>query len=326
MPSVVAIVLNWRDAPSMIACVSSLFALDEDVGIVVVDNDSGDGSLERIQRYCMEQAPASGYRVVGPDEIAGQPSYARWVCALSSGWNGGYGFGNNVGIHSAMTARDCRYVWILNADVLVPEASVLTGLVAHMDADPGIGICGVTVCYADDPDCVQTLGGGNIDRRGRTSQFGQGQRLGAPIDAKAIEQQLDYINGACSFVRREFIEQVGPMSEDYFLYFEELDWSARGRGTFRLGYCPEAIVLHHVGKSIGTQDSGSRSALSTYYMNASRIRYCTLHLRGALPWVLVDVACEIARSIRRRQWRTAAAMACAFLRIKPSLPRRLGIF
>lgn len=321
-----AVILNWRDATSTISCIKSLFSLGDYLGIVVVDNDSGDGSLEEIRRYCATHAPASGYRVIDHGEIADQTSHARWVCALSSGYNGGYAFGNNVGIRWALAASDCRYVWILNPDVLVPEAATLARLIAHMEADPSIGICGATVCYADEPDRVQTLGGGGIDRWGHTSQFGQGQRLGAPIDVGTIEKRLDYVNGACSLVRREFIEQVGPMSEDYFLYFEELDWATRGREHFRLGYCPEAIVFHHVGKSIGTRDTSfGRAPFSAYYMNSSRIRYCARHLRDALPWVLIDIACEIARNLRRRQWRTAAAMTCAFLHIKPSIARCLGV-
>jgi GT2 family glycosyltransferase len=115
------------------------------------------------------------------------------------------------------------------------------------------------------------------------------------------------------------------MSEDYFLYFEELDLATRGRRQFRLGYCPEAIVLHHVGKSIGTRGKSGPSALSAYYMNASHIRYCMRHMRGALPWVFLDILCEIARSLRRRRWKTAGAIGCAFLRIGPSIPKLLRL-
>jgi len=324
--STVAVVLNWRDSASTIACIDSLLALDADLAVIVVDNDSGDGSLERITAHAEATTAARGYTLITPAAIGGQRPDQRWMTVLSSGRNGGYAFGNNVGIRLALQAADCRYVWILNADVVVPAVSALNSLVAMMEADPAIGIGGAKVVYAGDPDVVQTLGGGTVDRRGQTHQLGQGQRSDLPVDEAAVAAQLDYINGACSFVRRSLIEDIGLMAEDYFLYFEEVDWFARARGRFRLGFAADAVVLHHVGKSIGTSDSTGRSALSTYYMTSSRLRFCRRFMRGAVPHVIRDMAMEIARNLRHRRIRQALAIACVLLRTGPALPRRLGIF
>lgn len=326
MAGTVAIVLNWRDASSTITCIDSLLAIGGDLAVIVVDNDSGDGSLERIVAHCDAAAGSYGYAVISATAIGKQQADQRWMMVLSSGRNGGYAFGNNVGIRLALQVADCRYIWVLNADVVVPDASALNSLVATMESDPAIGICGAKVVYAGDPDTVQTLGGGTIDGQGQTHQLGQGQRSNLAVDEAAIAAKLDYINGACSFVSRRFVEDIGPMAEDYFLYFEEVDWFARARGRFRLGFCADAVVLHHVGKSIGTSDSDGRSALSTYYMTASRLRFCHRFMPRAVPHVMRDMVMEIARNLRHRRFRQALAIACVLLHTGPSIPRRMGIF
>ena len=322
----IAIILNWRDAVSTNACVDSLIDLDLPLGIVVVDNDSGDGSLERILAHCHARIGAGPFSLIEPEQISQQTADAQWICVSSSGRNGGYAYGNNFGIRWALTSPTCRYIWILNADTYVTAPSTLINLAHRMDAHPDIGICGAKVCYSEPPHFVQTLGGGTIDARGTTTQLGQGLPFSSAPDEGDVERRLSYVNGACAFVRREFIETVGLMNEDYFLYFEELDWAARRGPSFRLGYCADAVVFHHVGKSIGTADSSIRSPLSAYYMTSSRILFCRRHHRGALPSVIVHVVVGILRSFKRRHWRNAIAETCALFRIPAGLPRRLGVF
>ena len=70
---------------------------------------------------------------------------------------------------------------------------------------------------------------------------------------------MDYVAGASMFVRRSFVERVGLMEESYFLYFEELNWSIRGRSSSRLGYCAAARVYHKESQSIGVAVASRRS-------------------------------------------------------------------
>jgi GT2 family glycosyltransferase len=173
---------------------------------------------------------------------------------------------------------------------------------------------------------VQTLGGGSIDRRGQVTQIGQGQRIDQTVDAATVEAGLQYVNGACSFVRRAFIEQVGLMSEDYFLYFEELDWAMRAKGRFRLGYSPAAIVHHHVGKSIGTSDDKPPSPLAMFYLTASHIRFCSRYWPRALPYLIPSKIREAGSRLKYGQTRQSIAMVCGLLRINPALVRKAGVF
>ena len=113
------------------------------------------------------------------------------------------------------------------------------------------------------------------------------------------------------FVRREFIAAVGFMAEDYFLYWEELDWATRGRPAFTLGYAAKSLVYHKVGASIGTSDSGAGSPLSEYYMARGRLKYCLRYSRISVPFVLLESGRSILRWMARSDWARAWNLARA---------------
>ena len=83
-------------------------------------------------------------------------------------------------------------------------------------------------------------------------------------------------------VSRDFLARVGPMREDYFLYYEEVDWALR-RGDLPLAFAGDAIVYHHGGTSIGTGRLDERpSAFSNYFNYRNRMRF----MRRFHPWRL----------------------------------------
>jgi GT2 family glycosyltransferase len=280
--------------------------LDMDLGIVVVDNASGDGSPEKITETLAGSCRRRGYELCTalPADTAGS-NVARRLHVMDAGRNGGYAFGNNVGARIALADPACEFVWILNSDTTVPGPSALHALLQKMDSQSDIGICGSTVVYMENPDTVQTFGGGCFDARwGRCTQYGQGMALPARIDEPAIEAKLSYINGACSLIRRSYFEQIGFMDEGYFLYYEEIDWAFAGKLQFRLGYCADSIVHHSVGATIGTRDTGERSQLSTFYLTKSRIRFLRRFSPRSLPLALLDLIREVAQNVKKRRWRT----------------------
>lgn len=308
-----AVVLNWRRPDDTIACVASLVALDRALDIVVVDNDSGDGSLERLSAELPRLVAGRddiAFAHAAPDRAVGWPGDGRrrlWL--VPSGRNGGYAFGNNVGARIALQCADTAFVWILNNDTLVPGAESLDALVARMDADPGIGICGSTVVYQGGERGIQTRAGSQFQpRRGRFLPIGVGEAPSTPVDPHAIERRLAYINGAAAFVRRAVYETVGPMREDFFLYFEEYDWARRLAPRFRLGYAPASVVLHAVGSTIGTDDSGAGSALSLYYLARNRVRTIARHAPAALLPAIGDELLGAARAWRRGHRQQARAV------------------
>ncbi|MDX3911250.1 MAG: glycosyltransferase family 2 protein [Sphingobium sp.] len=313
-PGVAVVVLNWRRPQETIACVLSVLKLDySHLDIIVCDNQSEDGSVETIlaglesslplmneQRRAQNMAEFALCQV-SPEarELLTSPADRRRLWIASTGRNGGYAFGNNVGIRLALLDREVEYVWVLNNDTFV-DWHALRALVGQVAKDTSIGICGAKVLYSQDEGQVQTLGGGRfLPYRARCEQIGEGLPANAPVDARSIEAQLSYVNGAAAFVRRELIEQVGYMDEGYFLYWEELDWATRAlkSGKFRLGFCPNAIVYHQVGASTGSNDHGVPTLGSTYWMTRSKFRYLRIHrpmtLIIAFPLLFKAMAAEV---------------------------------
>jgi GT2 family glycosyltransferase len=312
-PRAAVIILNWRAAADTVQCALSAAALDhENLDIIVCDNASGDGSFEAIGASLAEQLPtinqhrvARGMRpfVQGALEastLATPPHVddaSRRLWVVQTGRNGGYAAGNNVGARLALAEPDVEYVWILNNDTRV-EPDAMTRLLERMAQDPAIGICGAKVVYLENPDRVQSLGGGRFLRgRARCELIGMGSSAQTPVDAGAVEATLSYVNGAAALVRRTLIETVGYMDEGYFLYWEEIDWATRAAGRFRLGYCDAAKVYHRVGMSIGTSDDGQSSMLSEFYLTRSKFRFLRRHHPGLLLLALPNLGRAVVREL-----------------------------
>lgn len=330
-PRVAVVILNWRRPQDTIVCVASVMKLAYgNIDIIVCDNDSGDGSVETIssglaallpdmtETRCSNGLPDFEYREVAPNLRNVEPeAVARRLWLTQTGRNGGYAFGNNVGIRLALLSKDVEYIWILNNDTVVDEAS-LKALIDRMTSDRSVGICGAKVLYSGKDAQVQTLGGGRfLPLRARCEQIGEGLPATERSGSKEVEAVLSYVNGAAALARRELVEQVGYMDEGYFLYWEEMDWATRAlaSGKFRLGYCPDAIVYHQVGASSGTSDHGIPSLSSTYWMTRSKFRY----LRRHRPWLLAIAFPLLLKAVIReglaQRWTRARVMICGALNV-----------
>src|SRR5699024_4703877 len=165
------------------------------------------------------------------------------VFILRTAENKGYAGGNNEGIRYAM-ASGADYIWILNNDTVV-EPGTLWPLVEKMEKNSEIGICGSLLKDYHHREQVQGLGGGCYYKwLGVTYPITPQNNKMNDYDVEHIEKSLDYIWGASMFVSKAFIDSVGLMNEEYFLYYEEMDWAVRGKENYKLGFVPESIVYH----------------------------------------------------------------------------------
>ncbi|MDO9073336.1 MAG: glycosyltransferase family 2 protein [Rubrivivax sp.] len=314
-----AVVLNWNGWRDTLACVLSLLRAEPAPGrIVVCDNGSADDSLPQLQaalRTALGDAPGAGLRCT--DRVGADHTDVRaarlWLVA--NGANLGYAGGNNVGLRLALRDPACSHVWILNNDTEVaPDA--LARALAHMAARPEIGLCGSTLVYAHDRQTVQAWGGSAYARwTGRTHHLGaQGRLADVPVDPAAVEARMACVVGAAMLVRREWIEAVGPMTEDYFLYFEEIDWAARAAGRFRLGWAPGSTVFHKEGASIGTA-AGGGSPLSLYFLFRNRLRFSWRFHRPFVVSVLAFTLWDVFKIAARARWPQALAALSGALQL-----------
>ncbi len=138
---------------------------------------------------------------------------------------------------------------------------------------------------------------------------GRIHRHGGDLEARSqlqIEARQTYLNGASMLVGREFLEAVGPMREDYFLYCEEVEWFVRARARgLRLGFAPGAFVVHRQGSVTGAvADRRLRPRLPVYLDERNRMLltrdHFALRLPVATPASLIRI---ILGGARRGAWR-----------------------
>ncbi len=159
------------------------------------------------------------------------------------------------------------------------------------------------------------IDGGTLNRR--TGVTGNAN-LGAPHPTSPMPQadRLDFITGASMVASRAFWEVAGPMPEDYFLYYEEVDWALR-RGDLPLAVAPGAIVYHRAGTAIGSPTLGRPAApFSLYFKHRARLRFVRRHFPQNLlvAWAYTLVK---AGQYRLKGWREEAAAVIAGARQAP---------
>lgn len=280
-PKVFIIILNWNGKKDTIECLNSLKSLKySNFEIVVVDNASSDGSVSAIK----DQFPE--------------------ITLLQNTTNLGYAGGNNIGLRYAMT-HEVAYAWILNNDTVVHK-DALGSLVEKIKSDQNIGMCGSRLIYYHDRQTIQALGGGVYNKWfGTTAHVGANEPATTDFSEEEIERKLDYIVGASMLVSDRFLEEVGLISEDYFLYYEELDWALRGKDKFRLGYADKSLVYHKEGASVKGDNLtlNKKSRLSDYYQIKNRLKFTWKFYPYHLPTVYLSVFYSMLNRIKRRQWK-----------------------
>lgn len=293
------ILVNWNGWRDTIECLESLFKLTYSAFTVIIcDNASEDGSIDQIM--CWSQG---GLVAEAADPLYNcylNPPHPKpiWCAAWHPGLNWvesshprillipchrnlGFAGGSNVGIRFALDQADVEFVWLLNNDTVV-QPDALVRLIEKMRSEPNIGICGSLLRYYAEPEIVQCFAGFGFNYwTARVLQIRVADSAGRMPTESEIEPQLKYISGASMFLSKTFLENIGLMNEQYFLYFEEIDWATRARGKYSLGYCHDSVIYHKEGRAIGSsRKNEQRSLLSESYLSRNRI----IFTRTYLPW------------------------------------------
>jgi N-acetylglucosaminyl-diphospho-decaprenol L-rhamnosyltransferase len=231
-PRLDVVIVAYRSRALLGRCLDSLRAHPPEGGLrtIVVDNDSGDGTVEMV---------ASEYPEV---ELIAERS------------NHGFAVATNIGI----SRGSAPYVLALNPDAAVEEGTLQT-LLELMDAEPRIGCAGAAL-YRED---------GSFDHAARRgfptplSALGHFSGLGRRLDsgplaayrAPEVERgPVDAVNGAFMLMRRTALEQVGLFDEGYWMYMEDLDLCKRlADGGWITFFEPAARATHSKGGTTGGQ-------------------------------------------------------------------------
>ena len=251
-PTVLVVLLNWNNAPETEAAVQSLLGMDYAAfRILIVDNLSSDDSFTRLQPLA-----ASDPRI----EL------------LQSGANLGYTGGCNLGFRHALQSG-VPYIWLLNSDA-VTAPDTLSSLVALAESDPRIGLATPLIAALDPPHQL-TFAGGILDLPSGT--YNETNDLEVARQWAQDFPESGLVIGTAMLVRTEMLRQIGLFDESLFMYFEDVDLSARSLKAAWRNVVDSASTVFHPEKNRDKDPLGMRPHY-WYYLARNESRFWRKHL------------------------------------------------
>lgn len=273
------IILNYRVTDLTIDCLKSLapeIPCVPAMKVAVCENGTG-GDAEKRLRYAI-----------------GNYGWESWVELTVIFPNRGFTGGNNVVIREALAgANSPQYFLLLNADTIIQPGAV-RALVDFMDRNPKAGIAASRLENPDGSDQGSAYRFYNI-----ASEFDSAARLG--IISRLLSRQrtsfampeiaceVDWVPGCSMIIRREVVEEIGPLDEGFYTYFDDIDycWNAR-RAGWSVWFIPKSRVTHLEGASTGIAARAEIKRRPRYWFEARRRFW--LKNRGRVRAALADAA------------------------------------
>jgi hypothetical protein len=308
-----AIVVAFNAADVICHCIESLIGQEGAlVRVVVVDNASTDATAATIRDWARGRTGAGAFALLGEETAGGERSPSQ-VILLHSGANRGFAGGVNLGLARLAAEAEIRHFWVINPDAFATPGAA-RAILSAAEATPGYGLMGGRVCYAEPPHRIQIDGGLVSLWTGVSGNYNLGH---AAEEARLPRpEELDFITGANLVASRAFYEAVGPMREDYFLYYEEADWALR-RGSFPLVVAPGFTVFHHAGTAIGSPTlERLASPFSFWFKYRSRMKFVWRFNPLGLPVAVAFATAKAAQLLMKG----AVPQATTLLRAVYGLP------
>jgi len=257
-------ILNYRTPELTLKAIQSTLDALADMQspwtVIVVDNDSQDGSDEKIKTATSEKQ---------------QENAPLWdhVEVFQSGRNGGFGAGNNFAIKYAREQyKDLEYVYILNSDAF-PDKDAIRLLVEFLDDNPKYGFAGSYIYGTDGtPHSTAFRFPSILGEFEGAMRFGPVSKLldkyKIPLGIPETSCDVDWLAGASMLMRIKTLEDIGVFDETFFLYFEETDLSLRSaRSGWPTRYILESKVAH-----VGSASTGMKQwdRMPGYWLDSRR--------------------------------------------------------
>ena len=236
-PKVFAIVLNYNGKETLLECIQSLHCSSyQNLEIVIVDNASTDDSL-----------------------VLAKKKYPN-IHYIVNSKNIGFSSGNNVGIRFALE-KFADYVFLLNNDAWVTKKSI-ANMVAFAEKDSRIGIMSPLILNHDGSQIW--FSGGEINWLRMRAMHRHSSDLVNP-------SSIAYATGCAMLIGKRTFKKIGLFDEDYFLYYEDVDFSLRARkNNFSVLFFPGAKVFHR-------EDSNQKNSRKTYWLVFSALLFFKKH-------------------------------------------------
>ncbi len=245
MKLVSLITLNMNQPAITEALLDSLISVNvyPNIEVIVVDNAS-------------KTDPVPGWKVKYPT-----------MQFYRSEKNLGFTGGNNLGI----TYAKGDYLFVINNDTEV-TANLIGQLVDTLEKHPQIGVISPKINYWDKQDVLQYTGYTDMNYyTARNQCIGQLEKDKGQYDY--LTGKTGYAHGAAMLVKREAMDKAGVLADNFFIYYEELDWCERiKKAGYEVWVDMKALLYHKESMTVG-----KRSAFKEYYMTRNRILFNRKH-------------------------------------------------
>jgi len=314
-PKVAVIVINWNGWRDSVECLESLQCLTyPNYQVIVVDNGSTDGSVERIKAWARGEIPvesksfdydstskpvqwieydramAKAGRIVEKVAQSVKLPFSCKLVLIQAGENLGFAGGSNIGIEYALT-HNFDYVFLLNNDAIV-ATDTLHELVLGMENSPHLAAATAKIYYYDEPERIANAGG-RLTITGSRKYYEMNRIEESRINKKCVTP-VTYATGCALLIRASVLKEFGPLSTDFFHGEEDIEFSLRmKRLGLKMACVHSAHVYHKIGRSINKLLEGRLDAIFLHYLNRFvhmkrhyRRFYWRLWRYGALAYIL----------------------------------------
>ena len=241
-PKVAIIIVNWNSFYHTNNCINSLKKINyKDFDIIVVDNGSEDNSGKALKETHPE------------------------IILLQSPVNTGFAGGNDIALKYSIEKK-YTYSLLLNNDTFV-EPDFLDELPAYMDEHENVGACQPKIFYHSQPHILWN--GGSVYNRFLGITYSRRYLRKEGKWQKSIHE-VDWITGCAFFVRNSILQETGLLSNNMFMYYEDVEFSMRiKRKGYQLMFFPGSVVYHIAGASLKEKKRGKEGYLNprVHYFN-----------------------------------------------------------
>lgn len=246
LPSVSVVTLNWNTTELTCAFLHSIISQNtyKNLEVIVVDNGSA-------------QDPSSAFHSVYPQ-----------VKVILNDRNLGFAGGNNAGIKIA----GGDFIFIVNNDTEFTPC-LIEGLLDIFARYTDAGMVCPKFHYYFEKGTIEYAGYRSVNIfTGRNGMIGCREKDQGQYNEIRV---TNYAHGGAMMLSRKVIDEVGLMPEEFFLYYEEFDWSEKmKRKGYKVYYQPGSLIYHKE-----SMTAGKSSALKTFYLTRNRI----LFMRRNMP-------------------------------------------
>jgi GT2 family glycosyltransferase len=308
MPKVYIILLNYNGFLDTMECLESILKLDyENFQILVIDNSETPTSFENLTNWALgniqvketafenlvfplEQKPVSFGKTTEDEFLSKELNYK--IVFVKANQNRGFSAGNNIALKYILKfGKKDSYIWLLNNDTLVDKEalSVIVGQMSLHQEEKCI--YGTPLLDYYNPTTIQLIGGVYNKQTGLSSHFGEGNaKDDYETNFDEVVKKIDYPTGASMQIKMPFLRKLGLLNEDYFLFFEELDWVSRakviGGKVLILNYFG---VFHKQGGSTKSKFKEKKSEFIDLGFLNSRILFARKFNKANLPLIQLSI-------------------------------------